>query len=696
MRSQILIGHSVCPHDCPSACALEVEVLDARRIGRVRGAKANSYTDGVICAKVARYAERIHHPDRLLHPLRRTGPKGSGQFARISWDEALDRTADAFNAAEQAFGAASIWPYFYAGTMGLVMRDGIERLTHTKGYSRFHGTICTGTSWPGATVGPGALWGPDPREMAKSDLIVLWGTNPVNTQVNVMAHATRARKERSAKIAAVDIYRNGTMEQADMAVCLKPGTDGALAAAIMHVLFRENLADRAYLAKYADAPDELEAHLATRTPEWASAITGLTVAEIEAFARLIGNHKRAYFRLGYGFTRSRNGASNMHAVSCIPVVTGAWAHEGGGAMHSLSGLYNWNKTLIEGTDRRDMTVRAIDQSRIGAALNHDPYDLAGGPPIKAMLIQSTNPMEVAPDQNKVRAGFAREDLFTCVHEQFMTSTAKMADIVLPATMFLEHDDLYQGGGHPHILFGPKLVEAPGACRTNHDVVCALAGRVGAEHRGFGMSPRELIDWTLVNSGRPGLDELERRKWIDIMPSFEEAHFLNGFAWPDGKFRLKADWTQSPVGRREGPKGAIAQLPQFPDHCAVTETATLAHPFRLATSPARGYLNSTFNETETSRAKEGGPLALMHPGDLAALGLADGAAIRVGNARGEIGLVAKSFGGLQRGVVIIEGIAPNAQFAGGAGINTLTGAEQSAPHGGAPFHDNRVWVRAATA
>jgi anaerobic selenocysteine-containing dehydrogenase len=690
MDAPIPVGHSVCPHDCPSTCALDVELLGDGRIGRVRGAKGNDYTAGVICAKVARYAERIHHPDRLLHPLRRTGPKGTGQFQRISWDEALERVGDAFNAAEREFGAASVWPYYYAGTMGLLMRDGIERLTHAKKYSRFHSTICVGTSFPGAKAGPGALWGPDPREMAKSDLIVLWGTNPVNTQVNVMTHAARARKERGAKIAAVDIYRNGTMEQADVAMCIRPGTDGALAAAVMHVLFREGFADRDYLATYADDPEGLEAHLATRTPDWASALTGLPVAEIEAFARLIGSTKRTYFRLGYGFTRSRNGAANMHAVSCIPVVTGAWAHEGGGALHSLSGIYQWDKTLIQGLDSCDLSVRAIDQSRIGAALTGDPYDLAGGPPVKAMLIQSTNPMEVAPDQNKVRAGFSREDLFTCVHEQFMTSTAKMADIVLPATMFLEHDDIYQASGHPHIQLGPKLVQQPGECRSNHEVICGIAGRVGAVHRGFGMSPREIIGWTLEASSYAGLEELERRHWIDVMPPFRKAHFLDGFAWPDGKFRLKADWAG--MAAKEGFKGDVPAMPGFPDHWAVTEEADEAHPFRLATSPARGYLNSTFNETETSREKHGPPHALIHPEDLKMLGVANGGAIRIGNKRGEIALVAKTFPGLQRGVVIIESIAPNTQFAGGAGVNTLTGAEQSAPHGGAPFHDNRVWVQ----
>ena len=686
------IGHSACPHDCPSTCALEVELLDGRRIGRVRGARDNSYTDGVICAKVARYAERIHHPDRLMHPLRRTGPKGSGQYTRIPWDEALDRIGDAFNAAERTHGAEAVWPYFYAGTMGLVMRDGIERLTHVKKYSRFHGTICTGTSFPGAMVGPGVLRGVDPREMAKSDLIVLWGTNPVNTQVNVMTHAMRARKERGAKIAAVDIYRNGTMEQADMAVCVRPGTDGALACAVMHVLFKEEFVDRAYLARYADDPVGLETHLKVRTPEWAAKITGLTVSEIEAFARLIGQNKRAYFRLGYGFTRSRNGAANMHAVSCIPIVTGAWALEGGGSLHSLSGLYKWNKTLIEGLDARDPNVRILDQSRIGAVLTGDRRDLGAGPPVTAMLIQSTNPMEVTPDQTLVRRGFAREDLFVAVHEQFLTATARMADIVLPATMFLEHDDVYQASGHPHILLGPKLVEPPGECRDNHSVVGSIAKRVGAEHRGFDMSPRELIDWTLVNSGRPGIEELERKKWIDVMPPFEEAHFVGGFAWPDGKFRLKADWTA--LAAKSGFKAGTEDMPGFPDHWAVTEETDTEHPFRLATSPARNYLNSTFNETATSREKHGAPHALIHPEDMLSIPCTDGSRIRVGNRRGEIELEARAFDGARRGVVIIESIAPNAQFADGKGVNTLTGAEASAPHGGAPFHDNRVWVRAA--
>lgn len=684
---------SVCPHDCPSACSLEVEVIDGRTIGRVRGNKRQSYTDGVICAKVARYAERIHHPDRLLHPLRRVGPKGSGAFERISWDGALDEIASRFLSIEAEHGAEAVWPYYYAGTMGLVMRDGINRLRHAKRYSGQYSTICTTTAWTGFIAGTGKLAGPDPREMAKSDCVVIWGTNPVHTQVNVMHHAVKARKERGAKIVAIDIYRNATLDQADLPLVLKPGTDGALACAVMHVLFRDGLADRDYLARFADAPEELEAHLATRTPEWAAAITGLSVAEIEEFATLVGTRKKSFFRLGYGFARQRNGAVNIHAASCIPTVTGAWQHEGGGAFHSNSGIYNWRKGLIEGLDRIDRNIRQLDQSQIGRVLTGDAEALRKGGPVKALFIQNTNPVTVAPEQELVKRGFAREDLFTVVHEQFMTETAQMADIVLPATQFMEHDDLYQGGGHQHIMWGGKLVDPPGECRSNHDVICALAQRLGAEHRGFTMTPRELVDWTLQETGRGTLEELVANDFIDIQPDFETAHYLKGFGWRDGRFRFKPDWTKVP-NSNAGLVGPHESLPSLPDHWAVLEEADAEHPFRLATSPARNFLNSSFTETPTSQKKEGAPTVMLHPDDAAGLGIAAGDHVIVGNRRGTVELDAVLFDGLVRGVVIAESIWPNGAHRGGRGINTITGADSPAPYGGAAFHDNKVWIRKA--
>ena len=685
------VAASACPHDCPSTCALEVEVFDKHTIGRIRGAADNAYTAGVICAKVARYAERVHHPDRLTQPLRRTGAKGSGEFATISWDDALDIVAEQFIRAEQAHGSEAVWPYYYAGTMGLVMRGGINRLRHTKNYSGFFSTICVNPAWSGFIAGTGLLAGPDPREMAKSDLVVIWGTNAVNTQVNVMTHATRARKDRGAKIVAIDIYMNSTMKQADLPVLIRPGTDGALACAVMHCLFRDGKADWDYLDRYTDAPHELAEHVRTRDPAWASKITGTPAETIEAFARLVGERQRAYFRLGYGFSRSRNGAVNMHAASCIAAVTGAWRHEGGGAFHNNGAIFHFDNSLIDGSDVRDPAIRMLDQSRIGAILTGDAEALLGGPPVTAMLIQNTNPVSVAPDQEIVKRGFARDDLFVCVHEQFMTDTAKVADIVLPATMFVEHDDVYQAGGSQYILLGPKLIEPPGECRDNHEVLCALAKRLGAEHPGFAMTPRELIDGTLRKSGWGTLEELEANRWIDCQPDFATSHYLNGFAYPDGKFRFKPNWPRVPFNRwhRTVPSPA---MPQLPDHWEVIEEVDAEHPFRLATSPARGFLNSSFTETRTSLANERRPEVMIHPDDAAPFAIGDGDRVTLGNRRGTVTLHACLFEGVRRGVLIAESLWPNTAYADGRGINTLTGADSIAPFGGAAFHDNKVWLK----
>ena len=673
---------SACPHDCPSTCALDVERLDARTIGRVRGAPGQSYTAGAVCAKVARYAERTHHPGRLRHPLRRT----AGGHERISWDDALDETAEAFLAAERRYGAEAVWPYFYAGTMGLLQRDGIERLRHVKKYSGQHSTICNTLVRAGWYAGVGALRGPDPREMARADLIVSWGGNPASTQVNAMTHIQRARKTRGAKLVVVEPYRTRTAQVADMHLAVRPGTDGALACAVMHVLFRDGYADRGYMAHRTDCPERLERHLETRTPEWAAGITGLPAAEIEAFAKLYGETERTYIRVGYGFSRSRNGAAAVHAVSCLPGVTGAWRREGAGAFFSNGDIYHWDKTLIEGLDARDPEVRVLDMSRIGPILTGDREALGDGPPVAAMLVQNTNPAVVAPESALVNRGLARGDLFLCVHEQFMTDTAKHADIVLPATTFVEHNDIYQGGGHQHIALGPKIIEPVGEARPNHAVVCALARRLGAEHPGFRMSEEEIIDATLRASGHGTLGELRRKRWIDCQPGFDESHFLNGFPQPGGRFRFAPDW------RRLGPDHAA--MPALPDHLDNIEKADSERPFRLVAAPAHNYLNSSFTETPTSIDKERRPAVKLHPRDAGALGVAGGDLVRMGNRRGEIRLHAEIFDGLQRGVAVVESVWPNRAFPGGAGVNTLLGADPGPPNGGMCVHDTAVWIRAA--
>lgn len=691
------IGHTACPHDCPSTCALDVDIGADGRIGRMRGSADNSYTAGVICAKVARYAERLYHPDRLLTPKRRAGAKGSGQWQEIGWDDALDEIADAFVKAEAKHGSEAVWPYFYAGTMGWVQRDSIERLRFAKRYSGFFDTICVNMAWTGFVMGTGSLRGPDPREMAKSDCVVIWGTNAVVTQVNVMTHAIRARKERGAKIVVVDIYDNATMKQADMGLIVRPGTDAALACAVMHVAFRDGYADRAYMARFADDPAGLEAHLQTRTPEWAAAITGLPVEDIEAFARLVGETRRTCFRLGYGFTRQRNGAAAMHAATSIATVLGSWQHEGGGAFHNNADIYRMDKSELMGSAMEDPSIRVLDQSRLGRILTGEAEALAGGPPVTAMLIQNTNPVNVMPEQRLVKRGFERADLFVAVHEHFMTETAELADIVLPATMFVEHDDIYRGGGQSHALFGPKLVEPPETVRTNLFVIEELAKRLGvADRPGFGLTERQMIDRILQKSGRGTLADFEENRWIDCQPDFATAHFLDGFGFADRRFRFRPDWTGTPTPTSPPPSvGALGPhqaLPRFPDHVDLIESADETHPFRLATSPARNFLNSSFTEMPTSRQKEGRPELLISATDAGGLGVLTGDVVTLGNQRGTVRLHARITDVVKPGVVIAEGLWPNRDHLDGEGINVLTGADPVAPYGGAAVHDTKVWIR----
>ncbi len=674
--------HSTCPHDCPSTCAIEVEKIDSHTIGRVYGAD-NSYTQGIVCAKVARYAERIHHPQRLGRPKRRTNKKSAaGEFEEIHWDDALDLVAENMRTVIAEHGSEAIWPYHYAGTMGLVQRDGLERFRNCLGTSQQHSTFCVTLADAGWNAGIGSKRGSDSRQIVDSDLIVVWGGNPVNTQVNLMHHIAAARK-RGAKLVVVDPYLTGTAKQADLHLMLQPGTDGALAVATMHVLLEEGYADTDYLAQHTDYSNEFAQHIKSKTPQWASQITGLTVDEIVQFAHLYGKHKKSFIRSGYGFSRTRNGAVNVHAVSCLPAITGAWRERGGGALYSNGELYaNLDKTLIEGLDQKK-SHRIFDQSRIGDILLGNPDDLQGGPPVKSLFVQNTNPAVVAPESGKVVEGLCRQDLFVCVHEQFMTDTARFADVVLPATMFLEHDDLYVASGHTHIQMTKKIVEPFDQCRSNHEVLCQLAERLGIEHPGFDLTEWELCDQTLELSGYPNAQTIYDNRWFDVARDFEDSNFLNGFDTPDGKFHFSPDWS------RVGPN--FHDMPHLPDHWEVTDSATDEYPYRLVAAPARQFLNTTFTETPSSIRREKRPTALVHTNDLKELSISDGQRVRINSKCGSIVVHAKAFDGLQRGVVIMESIWPNSAFEEGVGVNALISAEPGYPNGGGVFHDTAVTI-----
>lgn len=678
---------SVCPHDCPSACALEVEKLDEYTIGKVRGAKANDYTKGVICSKVANYAERIHHRERLNEPLKRVGKKGSGDFISISWDEALDRIADEFKTASDDFGAESVWPYYYAGTMGLVQRDGIIRLQNAAGYSGMLKSYCTLIAYTGWTAGVGAVRGADPREIANSDLIVIWGCNAVATQINLMKHVALAQRERGATLVVVDPCRTGTARKADIHLALKPGTDGALAAAMMHVAFRDGYADQDYMQRMSDDPQGLKTSLANKTPQWAANITGLPVEQIEQIASLYGKTKRSFIRLGIGFSRSRNGASNVHAVSCLPVVTGAWQHAGGGALLATSAIFSGiDKSLIEGTKLAKSPTRVLDMARLGAILKGDKTDLKGGPPVKAMLIQSTNPMAVAPDLQAVREGFEREDLFVCVHEQFMTDTARMADIVLPATASVEHHDVYTSYGQTYLQLAEPVIKPHPNTRSNHEVICAIAQRLGFVDESFKMSAQQLIEKTLANSPYPSYQQLQKSKWFDSAKLDIDFNFSQGFDWPDKKFRFKADW--STVGEH------THGMPSWPDHWDVTRSISSETPFRLTTPPARRFLNSSFTQSLSSTSKEGRPFLRMHPTDAKFSQLQDGQKVMIGNSLGRVTLHLQITSDVLIGHLEARGVWPADAHIGKIGINSLISAQAVQPAGGVSYHDAAVWVQSA--
>ncbi len=675
---------SVCPHDCPSTCALLVERLPGGRVGKVRGHPDQPFTEGVICNKVARYGERVHHPERVLHPLRRVGPKGSGRFARIAWDEALDEIADRFATAAAERGPEAVWPYLYGGTLGLVQRNAVERLRRVMGWSEQKRTICTAIAAAGWMAGVGAKWGSDPTEMAEADLIVLWGTNAVATQLGVMHWAGKAKLRRGARIVVIDPYRTPTAAKADLHLPLRPGTDAALACAVMHVLLKEGLADRDFLARLTDFDAGIEEHLAARGPGWAAAITGLPAADIEAFARLYGGTRRSYIRAGYGFTRHRNGAAAMHAVSCLPAVTGAWRERGGGALWAMSDLYHLERSVFDAGDRRDPSVRVLDMCRIGPILTGEAPELGDGPPVTAMLVQCSNPAAVAPDLEAVRRGFLREDMFLAVHEQFLTDTAKRADIVLPATTFLEHDDLYTAGGHRFLQVARAVVPPQGEARSNHEVVAALARRLGAEHETFAMTAWEIIDRGLRGAGQPGADALEGIGWHDCGRNFETMHFLEGFGHPDGRFRFRPDWAAL------GPDGH--RMPPLVDHMAVAEDRDAGHPFRLVAPPSRHFLNTSFTENPVLRRMAGRPTALVHPDVCARMGLAAGDLVRIGNHRASVVVNVEPAAGQHPDTVVVEGTWPAECFVEGGGINRLVGAEPASPNGGGAFHDTAVWLR----
>ncbi|MEG3639517.1 molybdopterin oxidoreductase family protein [Magnetococcus sp. PR-3] len=671
--------YTTCPLDCPSACALQITTEEGR-LTKIKGDGNHPFTQGVICGKVARY-EAVQNGERITQPMKRVGPKGLGHFEPISWDEAMETMVTELQSRIDTYGAETVWPYWYGGTMGLLQRKALTRLTHRGGFSRMLGTICSYIGVAGWQAGVNNFVGPSADDMAAcSDLVVLWGINAVSTHINMMGFVKKARA-RGAKFIVVDPYRNRTAKLADEHINPRPGTDGALAAAMMHVLLGEGLANRDYLARMTDFDEEVETHFKDKTPEWAAEITGLEAETIRQFARQLGQASVPYIRMGLGMSRQNNGAVNIHAVSALPAMVGAWEKRGGGAMMMSHGAFGLNDRAITGPHLvQGQPARELDMSRVGAILNDTKQET----PVSAMLIMSVNPAVTNPDLGAVYRGLTRKDLFTVVHEQVMSDTAKFADILLPATTFLEHEDLYSSYGQYTLQHAQPILPPTGDARCNHDWVNELARRLGYEEQEFKNSTTQTVAQVLADSNLPPIDQWQGR-WQDVTPDEDTRHHRHGFGHADKRFHFRAHWSNP-------------QMPALPDHWAVNRrdlASDQSYPLDFMTPPAHAVLNSTFTQCDYHEKKLGEPLLFINPEDAQQRGVKEGDLVVAYNALAYLRFKAHLTEDVRPGLTLCESNYAAKAFKEGISLNALSHADVVEPTGGAAFHDNRVQVEKVT-
>jgi anaerobic selenocysteine-containing dehydrogenase len=661
-----------------------VTVEDGRAVG-VRGDPEHPFTNGFLCTKVSRYHERTHSPDRLLYPMRRVGEKGEGRFERVSWDEALDEIAGRFaEIAASEDGPEAILPYSYAGTMGLVQGESMDRrFFHRLGASLLARTICATAGSEGWAATVGASIGTDPEQFHKARLIVLWGTNTLTSNVHLWPRILEARKA-GAEIVAIDPYRNRTAAAADRWLAIRPGTDAALALAVAHVAFRDGLADRDYLERYTIGADLFERRAAEWSPARAAAVTGLAADEIEWLARRYAVVRPTAIRLNYGLQRHAGGGSAVRAIAALPAVTGAWRDAGGGALLSASGVFDVDKSALARPDLIRGNPRTINMVRLGEAL------LEARPPVRAIYVYNSNPAAVAPDQAKVLEGLGREDLFTVVHEQFQTDTADYADLLLPATTQLEHFDVVKPYGHFSLMCNTPAVTPQGEARPNSEVFRQLAARMGFDEPCFRETDREIAA-AAIRSSHPrmagiSLEALEERGWARVEVPDDWAPFAEGgFPTPSGKCELYSE------------RLAAAGFDPLPCYVPPRESAEVSpdlaarYPLALISPPAHSFLNSTFANGRRGLAAEREPSLLIHPADAAARGVAEGAYVVAFNDRGRVRLRALVSRDVREGVVVAPSVWWNKLSPDGTNVNQTTSQAVTDLGGGATFYDNLVEV-----
>ncbi|AJC15050.1 molybdopterin-containing oxidoreductase family protein [Pandoraea sputorum] len=688
MTTNTHVVRAACPHDCPDTCALHVTVENGVAI-KVQGDADHPTTKGVLCTKVSRYTERTYHPDRLLHPLKRVGPKGSGEFVRVSWDEALDEIATRLGAIA-AREPEAILPYSYAGTMGFVQGESMAaRFFNKIGASDLDRTICASAGAAGLRYTYGAGVGMHVEHFVDSKLILIWGSNPITSSVHFWAIAQEA-KRRGAKLIAIDPYRSLTAEKCHQHIALLPGTDAALALGMMHVLIAEDLVDHEYIARHTVGYSELKDRVRRYTPARVAEICGIPEETVTTLAREYASAKPAAIRLNYGMQRARGGGQATRAVACLPALIGAWRDPAGGLLMSTSGYAPVDAAAQARPDlraRQDKPARIVNMSAIGDALCH-PGDDVFGPKIEALVVYNSNPVAVAPESSKVAAGFGREDLFTVVLEHFQTDTADYADFVLPATTQLEHLDIHKAYGHTYLLANNPAIAPLGESKPNSEIFRLLAKRMGWQEPCFSDTDDQLaeqsIRWNDARMAGSDWETLKRDGWIRY--DLPEAPFANGqFYTPSGKCEFYSERM-----REEG----FDPLPDWvPPYESVASNPGLAerYPLAMISPPARNFLNSSFVNVDSLRATVGEPTLDIHPEDAAPRGISDGASVRIFNDRGTLNAKARVTEKAREGVVVGLSIWWKKLAPDGKNANEVT-SQQLTDLGRAPtFYDCLVDV-----
>lgn len=694
MNTQVV--RAACPHDCPDTCAMLVTVTDGVATA-IKGDPDHPNTAGVLCTKVARYLERTYHPERLLYPMKRTGEKGEGKFQRISWDEALSTIAKQLKKIAERDSRA-ILPYSYAGTMGVVQGESMAmRFFNRLGASKLDRTICSSAGGVGLKYTLGAKMGMDTEQYEHSRLILIWGGNPIASNLHFWMRAQEA-KRRGAILIAIDPYRSLTAEKCDHHIPVLPGTDAALALGLMHLLIRDDLLDHDYIEKYTLGYSLLKERVADWTPEKTAQTCGITPAQIDMIAQLYGQTAKrgdpVAIRVNYGVQRARGGGMAVRNIACLPALVGAWRHPAGGVLLSSGETYPKQEQLLQRPDLmpkdRQQSSRTINMSTIGDDLLRETSP-EFGPAIEALVVYNANPVAVAPESAKVAQGFARENLFTVVLEHFQTDTVDYADIVLPATTQLEHTDIHATYGHLYIVANSPAIAPLGEAKPNSEIFRLLAERMGFDDPCFRDSDDDLaaqaFDATHAHAIHFHWPRLKQDGWMKLsVPDAPFAH--GGFPTPSGRCEFYSEQM-----KQHGLDPLPAYLPPYESAASAPELAA-KYPLAMISPPQRNFLNTTFVNVKSLRDTEGEPYLEIHPADADSRGINDGDMVRIFNDRGSMVAKAHVTANAREGLVVALSIWWKKLAYDGKNANELT-SQRLTDMGRAPtFYDVLVQVEKA--